>query len=304
MANNRASLRVVANAAMASAWQAEPANTVPSPPMRSATQPQNWRLTKALPSKTDSIVAPCAGAIPTSLQKATRWLDGIAIGTQHKNDAAHNTACTVLALRRNPATPRKPAEAAPPARRGCGGGLSSMAIGRINRHTPAKPSITLRQPRAARPRSKADGQITPAMYCPEEISASAVPPAETTRPSAVITAPNITMRRTPMRSAIQPITMPPVPVPTQTSAAAKAMTERSLASEAAIGLSPTTTASGAPYEIDKIPIASVAASHEARLSTLSGIPRATPARMPTACESAICCCLVAEALPINWAQYA
>ena len=64
--------------------------------------------------------------------------------------------------------------------------------------------------------------------------------------------------------------MPPLPVPTQTRAAASATTERSLPSAIAIGFSPTTTISGAPYEIDRMQIASSAATQDARLSTLSG----------------------------------
>ena len=40
--------------------------------------------------------------------------------------------------------------------------------------------------------------------------------------------------------------MPPRPVPSQTSEAANATTDRSVPSDAAIGFSPTTTISGAP----------------------------------------------------------
>src|SRR5580704_7045929 len=45
-ANRPASLWVTVNAAIASAWQAEPANTAASPPIRSVNQPQNIRLTE------------------------------------------------------------------------------------------------------------------------------------------------------------------------------------------------------------------------------------------------------------------
>ena len=57
---------------MATIWQTEPASTVRSPPIRSDTQPQNCRLKKAQPSSTDSIAAPCDGAMPRSVQNATR----------------------------------------------------------------------------------------------------------------------------------------------------------------------------------------------------------------------------------------
>ena len=93
-----------ANAAIATAWHAEPASTAPSPPIRSAAHPQNMRLTKAQPSSTDSIAAPCAAGIPRSLQNATRCPAGIAIGTQHKNAAAQISACTRFAGR--PKCPR------------------------------------------------------------------------------------------------------------------------------------------------------------------------------------------------------
>src|SRR5262249_8322870 len=74
-------------AAIASAWQAERRINVTSPPTRSASQPQNWRLIKAEACNTDSIAAPCAAGMPTSLQNATRWLCGKAIGTQQQNPA-------------------------------------------------------------------------------------------------------------------------------------------------------------------------------------------------------------------------
>ena len=57
----------------------EPAKIVASPPMRSANRPQIWRLTIALPSRTDSISAPCVAPNPRSEHNATMWADGIAI---------------------------------------------------------------------------------------------------------------------------------------------------------------------------------------------------------------------------------
>ena len=92
-ANSPASSWVARNSAIPAAWQAEPASTVFSPPMRSETQPQSCRLAKAATSSTDSIAAPCRALIPRSPQWATRCAAGMAIGTQHRNDAAASSAC-------------------------------------------------------------------------------------------------------------------------------------------------------------------------------------------------------------------
>jgi hypothetical protein len=59
-------------------------------------------------------------------------------------------------------------------------------------------------------------------------------------------APMMTVRRIPMRSASQPMKMPPAPVPTQTSAPASATTERSIPSASWIGFMPTTISKGEP----------------------------------------------------------
>ena len=64
--------------------------------MRSEIQPQNCRLTKAVPSSTDSIAAPCEARMPRSLQNAGKWACGMAIGTQQKMPAAAITAKTRL----------------------------------------------------------------------------------------------------------------------------------------------------------------------------------------------------------------
>src|SRR5947208_15197673 len=84
------------NADMAAIWHADPASTVLRPPMRSETQPQNWRLTKAVPSNTDSISAPCEARMPRSLQNAGRCACGMAIGLQQKMQAAAINANTRL----------------------------------------------------------------------------------------------------------------------------------------------------------------------------------------------------------------
>ena len=80
--------------ASAGAWQIDAARIVYRPPARSDSQPQNSRLTKALPSSVESIRAPRAGPMPRSLQRATRWAAGIAIGTQQKKPAMHRSANT------------------------------------------------------------------------------------------------------------------------------------------------------------------------------------------------------------------
>ena len=81
---------------MAAACQADPISTVASPPMRSEIAPQICRLRNAVPSSTDSISAPTERLMPRSLQKATRWPCGIAIGMQHSTAAPHISANTTL----------------------------------------------------------------------------------------------------------------------------------------------------------------------------------------------------------------
>src|ERR1700759_1998259 len=88
-ANNPASFRVRRKPIIAVIWQTEPARIVLGPPILLARKPQNWRLTNAQPSKTESIAAPSDGAIPMSPQNATRWPCGIALGTDHRKPAAH-----------------------------------------------------------------------------------------------------------------------------------------------------------------------------------------------------------------------
>jgi len=56
----------------------------------------------------------------------------------------------------------------------------------------------------------------------------------------------MTVQRTPMRSATQPIATPPAAEPSQASAKASAGTERAPPSSAAIGFSATTVMTGAP----------------------------------------------------------
>src|SRR5262249_14351930 len=84
-ANRPISSCVNMNADIAAIWHVEPASTVLRPPMRSEIQPQNCRLTKAVPSSTDSIAAPCEARMPRSLQNAGKWACGMAIGTQRED---------------------------------------------------------------------------------------------------------------------------------------------------------------------------------------------------------------------------
>ena len=49
------------------------------------------------------------------------------------------------------------------------------------------------------------------------MSCQAAPPLATSSPTATIAAPNATVQRTPMRSAIRPMAMPPTAMPTQAS---------------------------------------------------------------------------------------
>ena len=51
-----------------------------------------------------------------------------------------------------------------------------------------------------------------------------LPVAEIASPSAIITVPRISVKRMLVRSATQPMTMPPAPVPSQVSAPASAIT--------------------------------------------------------------------------------
>src|SRR5512135_3215693 len=83
-------------AVIARTCQLEPIKTVVRPPIRSEIAPQICRLRKAVPSSTDSISAPTDRLMPRSLQNATRWPCGIAIGIQHRTAAPHIIAKTAL----------------------------------------------------------------------------------------------------------------------------------------------------------------------------------------------------------------
>ena len=80
-------------------------------------------------------------------------------------------------------------------------------------------------------------------------------------------APKITVKRMPIRSAIRPIRMPPTPDPIHIKALAKAGTERSPPTSAAMSLSATSVIHGAPKAIAMINRATVATIHDLRVST-------------------------------------
>ena len=70
--NSPASSCVNSNAVIDAACHAEPISTVATPPIRSDIAPQICRLKNAVPSSTDSIIAPTERLMPRSLQKATK----------------------------------------------------------------------------------------------------------------------------------------------------------------------------------------------------------------------------------------
>src|ERR1700736_5198253 len=94
--NRPASFWVSRKAVIDAACQADPIRTVARPPIRSEITPQICRLRNAVPNSTDSIRAPIDRLIPRSLQKATRWPCGIAMGMQHSTAAPQITANTAL----------------------------------------------------------------------------------------------------------------------------------------------------------------------------------------------------------------
>ena len=85
-----------------------------------------------------------------------------------------------------------------------------------------------------------------------------------------MTVPISTLLRTPIRSASQPMAMPPDPVPIQVSAPASARTERDTPRSSAIARSPTTISKVEPYATERIASVTPAATHEARLSIERG----------------------------------
>ena len=126
--------------------------------------------------------------------------------------------------------------------------------------------------------------------CPT--SSSHAPPSEASAsPAPSMAAPNTTVWRMPMRSAIQPKASAPVPEPSHAREFASAGTERVLPRSAAIGLRATTATRGAPYENVNMNSTTPAASHDLPVSTLwaaaacaaraspVGVERATPSSL-------------------------
>src|SRR5579871_2015162 len=96
------------------------------------------------------------------------------------------------------------------------------------------------------------------------------PSDEMARPMHTIAAPNITVHRTPTRSAIRPITMPPTPTPIQPSEPASAGVSRAPPKSAAMTLRETTVTHGAPNEKASVRSATVATTQDVRVSMLAG----------------------------------
>ena len=87
-------------------------------------------------------------------------------------------------------------------------------------------------------------------------------------PAPIIVPPNSTTQRTPIRSASQPIAMPPQPAPMNVSPTASAGAERAAPNSSAIGFSATTTVSGAPYDTLSTTRETMATTQDVRVSTL------------------------------------
>ena len=83
-------------------------NAVSTPPIRSDSQPQPWRLKKPMPSSTDSMVAPTVAEIPRSLQYATRCCCGIDMVTQHRKPASAIMTNTTLGCQPSTSAARRP----------------------------------------------------------------------------------------------------------------------------------------------------------------------------------------------------
>ena len=150
--------------------RAQPAHTV-------GHKAQNCRLRKARPSSIESIAAPTDAEIPTSVQRATRWPCGIAIGTQQQKPAAASIDKAVAG--RNPSTGaagRGPVASRSTPRASGAGPSISAAAGRISATSiAAKPSIVLRQPICASVAAKIGAQIAAETDEPLPSRARAVP---------------------------------------------------------------------------------------------------------------------------------
>src|SRR5450631_1073031 len=97
------------------------------------------------------------------------------------------------------------------------------------------------------------------------------PSVEIARPRPIISAPQITVQRVPTRSAILPIRIPPMPEPSQASAAASDGIERIPPTAAAISLSATAVIQAAPNAISIVTSATKATAHDVLLSIEEGV---------------------------------
>src|SRR5450631_1371086 len=92
------------------------------------------------------------------------------------------------------------------------------------------------------------------------------PKADSASPAPIISAPNITVQRVPMRSAMRLITIPPTPAQSQANALASAGIERMPPTSAAMSLSATAVIQAAPNDIPMMQSATEATTQDARLS--------------------------------------
>src|ERR1700748_1721122 len=111
------------------------------------------------------------------------------------------------------------------------------------------------------------------------------PRVEIDSPRPILSAPEITVQRVPMRSAIRLMMRPPVPEPSQASELASAGTERVPPNSAATSLSPTAMIQAEPNAIIMTNSATEATTQESFVSIVDGacsmnvsLPDASPDR--------------------------
>ena len=92
------------------------------------------------------------------------------------------------------------------------------------------------------------------------------PRVDSVNPTPIISEPKSTVQRVPMRSAMRPITMPPMPPPSQASALASAGIERVPPTSAAMSFSATAVIQAAPNDMPMVQSAAPATTQEALVS--------------------------------------
>ena len=115
------------------------------------------------------------------------------------------------------------------------------AAAAVDKRTDANRSTATRKWRGPLPRKPISGPWP--IY-----SAQTVPRLDSAMPAAIARVPMATVLRMPIRSASQPIGIPPTPLPIHTNALASASTDRSVCSAACISRIPTTASSGEPKD--------------------------------------------------------